>query len=183
MRFLFTLVGVFLFLNCSIKSPEFTITGQKTNLEQQVLGSYQHLRDDAIVTTSVRTSGDALQSDGQQQVVLQAMRNQKFNKDEIDELKRDKVVGENNRGFLEVRATSKYESDDSYKKLVDSLVDVENNDRRIIYQRVLLMSQLSQEEEQQTHSIFANMQIEQSPPGTPIQQPSGEWIEKAKESK
>ena len=58
MRYLFILFILFLFFACSIKSPEFTITGQKTALEQQVLGSYQHLTDNAIVTTSARTAGD-----------------------------------------------------------------------------------------------------------------------------
>ncbi len=183
MRFLLVFIGVVLLLNCSIKSPEFTITGQKTALEQQVLGSYQQLADNAIVTTSARTSAEGSKQGGQQQIILQAMQSQKFNKDEIEELKRDQVIGENNRGYLEVRPTSKYEQDGQYKKLVDELVSEENGDRRIIYERVLVMSQLSPEEETRTNSIFADMQFEQSPAGTLIQQPSGEWIEKPKDKK
>ena len=182
MRHCFVPFIFFFFLNCSIKSPEFTITGQKTALEQQVLGSYQHLTDNAIVTTSARSAGDGTEKEGvQQQVILQAVQNQKFNRDEINELKQEKVVGENNRGYLEILPTSKYEQDERYTTLVDKLVDEENRDRRIIYQRVLVMNRLAREEE--TGSIFADMQIEQSAPGTMVQLHSGQWIEKADDSK
>ena len=182
MRFLLLIMIFSTLLACSIKSPEFTITGQKTALEQQVLGSYQQLTDNAIVTTSARTGDQGASGESQeQQVIMQAIQSQKFNKDEINELKREKVVGENNRGYLEVRATPKYNQDESYSNMVDELVEAENRDRRIIYQRVLLMNQLSQQQEQETNLIFANMQIEQSPPGTLIQLPGGEWIEKGEE--
>jgi uncharacterized protein YdbL (DUF1318 family) len=180
MRYLFLSV-VLLFLSCSIKSPEFTITGQKTNLEQQVLGSYQYLRDEAIVTTSARTPGDNNAAYEQQQAIVQAMKNQRFNKDEIDELKKERVIGENNRGLLEVLSTEKYQSNEKYRSRVDLLVDAENADRRIIYQRVLLMNDVKDDAE--TNIIFANMQIEQSAFGTMIQQPNGEWIEKKEKDK
>lgn len=182
MKYSYIIILFFILFNCSIKSPEFTITGQKTALEQQVLGSYQHLTDNAIVTTSARTGGDGGELDtSQRQAILQAVQNQKFNRDEIDELKRDKVIGENNRGYLQVRPTPKYEQDERYKKLVDDLVEQENGDRRVIYQRVLVMNDVSQEEE--INSIFANMQIDQSAPGTWFQQRDGQWIEKSENRK
>jgi uncharacterized protein YdbL (DUF1318 family) len=184
MRFLLILISFLILLACSIKSPEFTITGQKTALEQQVLGSYQQLTDNAIVTTSARTGDQGTSGESQeQQVILEAIQSQKFNKDEINELKREQVVGENNRGYVEVRPTPQYNQDESYHNMVDKLVEAENRDRRIIYQRVLLMNQLSQQEERETNLIFANMQIEQSPPGTLIQLSNGEWIEKGEEKK
>lgn len=180
MRFLVAFM-ILIFLSCSIKSPEFTITGQKTNLEQQVLGSYQRLQDDAIVTTSARTTTDIAKENGQQQAILQAMKNQRFNKDEIDELKSEHVIGEDNQGFLQVRSTEKYEKDEKYRTLVDGLVETENSDRHIIYQRVLLMNDIKDAD--QTSAIFATMQIEQSRPGTLIQLSNGEWIEKPKDEK
>lgn len=175
MRYLFFCVPL-LFLSCSIKSPEFTITGQKTNLEQQVLGSYQYVHDEAIVTTSARTPSDKNQTDEQQQAIVQAMKNQQFNKDEIDELKKDQVIGENNRGLLEALPTEKYKENEKYRTRVDLLIEEENENRRVIYQRVLLMNDINGDAE--TNIIFANMQMDQSAPGTMIQQPSGEWIEK-----
>ncbi len=180
MRCLF-FCAILLMVSCSIKSPEFTITGQKTNLEQQVLGSYQNVRDQAIVTTSARIPDQGKQMDSQQQAIASAVKTQQFNKDEIDELKRSKVVGENNQGLLEVRPTEKYEQDQQYRELVDALVQEENDARRIIYQRVMLMNDMS--EEQQTREIFARLQMDQSEAGTLIQQPNGEWVEKPKEKK
>lgn len=179
MRYFLTFIALVLVLQCSIKSPEFTITGQKTALEQQVLGDYKKLVENAVATTSVRMGGDGAQLDSpQRQATLQAVQNQRFNKDEIDELKREKVVGENNRGYLEVRSTAKYQDDQQYSALVDKLVSEENRDRRIIYQRVLVMSQTSDAEDENVNSVFANMQIEQSPPGTWIQLANDAWVEK-----
>ncbi|MBN1482765.1 DUF1318 domain-containing protein [candidate division KSB1 bacterium] len=178
MRYFLICIALGLFLQCSIKSPEFTITGQRTALEQQVLGDYKQLMANAVSTTSVRMGSDGAQPDSpQRQAILQSVQNQRFNKDEIDELKREKVVGENNRGYLEVRPTTKYDENQDYSVMVDKLVNEENRDRRIIYQRVLLMSHAS-ENEQDVYAIFANMQIDQSPPGTWIQLANNEWIEK-----
>ncbi|RPI03640.1 MAG: DUF1318 domain-containing protein [Calditrichaeota bacterium] len=168
-------------IHCSIKTPEITLTGEKTALESQILGAYEQLSTQNLATTSARTSTNAVSAaEGQQESVLQAMQNQQFNKDEIDELKRSKVIGENRAGYLEILGSSKYESDPVYKNIVDKIVADENRDRRIIYQRLLAVDASSEKENTDALSTFAKIQGEKSEVGTMIQQPDGQWIEKAK---
>lgn len=168
-------------LSCSIKTPEITLTGEKTALENQILGSFEQLATQNLLTTSSRTASD-LSAGEQEESVLQAMQNQKFNKDEIDELKRDKVIGENNRGYLEILGNDKYGKDPIYKKIADQLVADENRDRHIIYQRLLAVNTAAASAtEAQLGETFAKMQIEKALPGTMIQLENGQWIEKPKE--
>lgn len=168
-------------IHCSIKTPEITLTGEKTALESQILGAYEQLSTQNLATTSARTSTNNVSTaEEQQESVLQAMQNQKFNKDEIDELKRSKAVGENKAGYLEIFQNPKYESDPVFKNIVDKIVTDENRDRRIIYQRLLAVDASSDKENTETLSTFAKIQAEKSEAGTMIQQPDGQWIEKAK---
>ena len=177
MKKLLTILIPALFLACSIKTPEITLTGEKTALENQILGAYDQLTDNNLITTSRRTSATQ-QGTRQSQAVRLALQNQKFNKDEIDELKRDHVVGENNKGYLEILENEKYQQDASFHKIVNDLVEQENHDRRIIYQRVLALNHKDNGEQGSISTIFAKMQYEDAAPGTKIQQQNGEWIDK-----
>ncbi len=170
------LITIF-FLACSIKTPEITLTGEKTALENQILGAYDQLTDNNLITTSKRTSA-VLQDNQQSQAVRLALQRQKLNKDEIDELKDSHIAGEDNKGYLAILANEKYNQDASFHKRVDDLVDQENHDRRIIYQRVLALNHKSDGEQQSISSIFAKMQHENAKPGTKIQQQNGAWIDK-----
>ncbi len=163
---------------CSIKMPEITLTGEKTALENQIIGSFEQLTLQNQITTSARTIEAGAVSSEQQESVLRALQNQEFNKDEVEELKRARVVGENRFGFLEVLGNDRYAKDPLYKKLVDQVVEEENRDRRIIYRKLSTVGSESGDETQ--GRAFAEMQQEKSPPGTMIQLPTGEWIEKPK---
>jgi uncharacterized protein YdbL (DUF1318 family) len=168
---------------CSVKAPEVQITGEKTALENQVLGTYQQIQNDAYVIASTRAidSERAVTLSSQKQQVLESVENRKFNKDDIDELKRDRVVGENNKGFLSIFPTDHYNQDMEYKRMVDQLVVEENRDREVIYERVIAVNELASETDvKKLDDIFAKLQFDNSESGTRIQQPDGSWIEKAK---
>lgn len=182
--FVIPLAALGLWAACSIKTPEITLTGEKTALESQILGAYEQLATQNLLTTSVR-AGDNTASNTlseQQETVSKAMQNQKFNKDEIDDLKKDKVVGENNAGYLEILGGTKYDEDPVFNKIVTQLAAEENRDRRIIYQRIISVNASSTpSNDGEPGAIFAKMQIEKSAPGTMIQLQDGQWIEKPKE--
>ena len=181
---LFMCLSFFLFLRCIIKMPEFTLTGEKTAMENQILGSFEQLSDQSLNTTSLRTSG-VRQSEAaseHKQAVLDAVQSQKLNRIEILELKQDKVIGENNEGYLEILPTDRYKNDPQYKKRVDYIVAEENRNREIIYQQVVALNYDAEEiDSAEVNRIFTTMQIESSPPGTMIQQPDGDWVEKSQE--
>ena len=166
---------------CSIKAPEIQVTGERTALENQVLGTYEQIESDTWIIASTRAvgSGQAQALSSQKRQVLEAMRNRKFNKDDIDELKRDKVIGENNKGFLTILPTERYQHDYEYRELVDQLVAEENRDRKIIYERVMAVNESAAEAgPEKVYEIFAKLNQDNSEPGTMIQLPDGTWIEK-----
>ena len=170
---------------CSVKAPELTVTGEKTALENQILGTYQQIESDSYVIASTRAVGksgsNAPAVSDQKRQVLDAVQNRKFNKDDIDELKRDKVVGENNQGFLEILPLERYQHDLEYKSLVDRLVAEENRDRQVDYERVLTVNQSASEAgEGKVSEIFAKLNYDNTEPGTMVQTADGNWVEKAK---
>ena len=44
-----------LYMHCSVKVPELNVTGEKTALENQVLGTYQQIESDSWVIASTRS--------------------------------------------------------------------------------------------------------------------------------
>jgi len=165
---------------CSVKAPDISVTGEKTALESQVLGTFQQIESDAFVIASTREfSGGKTTLSAQKQEVLEAVQNRKFNMDDVDELKKARVVGENNRGFIEILSNPRLEIDADYRRVVEQVVAEENHDRRIIYERVIAINQMaSKADPAQLETIFARLNSENSEPGTMIQDSNGQWIEK-----
>ncbi len=173
---LIIVLSISLFLACSIKTPGITLTGEKTALENQILGAYEDLTDNNVITTSKRVSTKG-EDNRQSQVVRMALQRQQLNQDEIDELKKAQVIGENNKGYLQALDNEKYLQDANFRKMVDALVEDENHNRHIIYQRVLALNHKKSDSDE-TLTIFAKMQHEKTPPGTMIQLLNGSWVEK-----
>ena len=167
-------------LQCSIQAPEISVTGEKTALQNQVLGTFEQIENETWVIASTRAIGGAHSStmSDHKRRVLEAVRNRKFNKDEIDELKKDKVIGEDLKGFLQILPTSRYEEEENYRRLVDELVKVENDDRFIIYERVIAVNSSASEAGDKVYDIFAKLNYDNSKPGTMIQQDDETWKEK-----
>ncbi len=174
---------VLLFTQCSVKTPEITLTGEKTALENQVLGNYEQVENDIWVTASSRagkTQRDTLRS-ARQQNVLDALRARKFNQDEISELKKAHVIGENNQGFVEILGGEQYDNNPQYRNMVNRIVEDENQARRVIYQRLVTVNNRAKyTAETRVKSVFASMRQQESPAGTMIQKADGTWVEKEK---
>ncbi len=186
--FRFTSIGFFSltwFMACSVKLPEITFTGEKTVLENQVLGVYQQIESDAWLIASTRSfNSSTTEMSAPKQEVLEAVQNRKFNKDDVDELKRDKVVGEGNKGFLSILGNEDYRQKADYKQFVDQIVAEENRDRQIIFERVLAVNTTAaQAGSAKVNDIFAKLNFDASEPGTLIQTPDGQWVEKTKPGK
>jgi uncharacterized protein YdbL (DUF1318 family) len=175
-----------LWLHCSVKVPELNVTGEKTALENQIFGAYQQIENETWVIASTRSSGraSAPEISAEKQEVLQAVQNRKFNKDDIDELKRSKTTGESNKGFLEILPNDRYQQDAEFRKYADQILAEENHDRRVVFERVTTINQLAAEAgAEKVSEIFAKLNFDNSEPGTMIQNPDGKWIEKAKPGK
>jgi len=167
--------------SCSIKAPEVTITGEKTTLEKQVEGTYQEIENDADMVASTR----ALEGKRkpvmsiEKRLVLKAIQNRKFNQDDVEEFKRLGILGENNKGFLEIRDKGKLEKDPELKKRVRAILDEENHDRKIIMNRIIQVNEnLKNASPEEVQAVFAKMNRENSKSGTWVQLPNGKWVKK-----
>ncbi len=173
--------AAFLFAACSIKAPEVRLTGEMTALQRDVLGTYQTLEQDTWMIASTRSASDGQRpavSDERRQV-LQAMRQQKFNKDDIDEFKQKEYVGENNLGFLEIRENEQLKNNEERMIFVIEIVTEENDDREIILNRVIeLKTDLQSASIEDIKKVFAQMYQDNSARGTWIQREDGQWVKK-----
>ena len=173
---LLALIGV----SCSIKAPEVRVTGEKTALEREVIGTYQQLQEDTWMIASKRSaSNETVTVAPEKQRVLDALQQQKFNKDDVDEFKKKGYVGENNQGILEIRESKDLKANPGTKTLVDQIVKEENASREVIMNRVVEINEsLKQSVRQSILAIFAQMNQDNSPVGTWIQRQLGDWVKK-----
>lgn len=179
--FLGGLTLAFLVSGCSIKAPEVKVTGEKTALEQEVVGTYHQMEEDTwmIASTRAEKGEGKVKISPEKRKVLEALQEQKFNKDDIDEFKRNGYVGENNQGFLEIRTSKELNKYPEKMKFVEEIVQEENNDREIIMGRVIeLNDSLKKAVKKDILTIFARMNQDNSPKGTWTQTPDGSWVKK-----
>lgn len=166
---------------CAIKAPEVHITGEKTALEREVVGTYHEMEEDTWMIASTRsTKGEGdVKISPEKKKVFEALREQKFNKDDIEEFKKEGYIGEDNQGLIQVRPSEKIKSDSELTNLIQAIVQEENRDREIIMGRVIeLNDSLKKSNRQEILNIFARMNQENSIKGTWIQKGDGSWIKK-----
>jgi len=169
------------FAACTIHTPEMKFTGEKTALENQILGTYNQVREDVWMVASVRAANPDSQitlSD-EKRTVLTAIQNREFNKDDVEEFGRNGAVGENAKGFLEIRPLPRLDNDPSYRKLVEDIVAEENRDRQIIMQRIMAINPSVQATgATEVEKVFAKLNRDNAKAGEWIQLPEGEWMKK-----
>ncbi len=100
--------------------------------------------------------------------VSAALENRRARYDEIQRLKAQLVVGENNQGYLSV-----LEHDTEIVKLVKN----ENDDRKVIYETITAQNDLKGAIEV-VEQVFARVQREKASKGHRIQLENGDWVTK-----
>lgn len=179
----------FVSIGASSCAFNFELKSQRTSLENQILGSYKEIDEDVILASSVRS----LDKDGKAKVVersdlaekaIRAKQNQEFNRDDIDELKVDQIVGESFDGaiivlpdtFGRMKAAKPVQ-----QKLAEVLLEEENRDRAIIWQRMIDQNEnLQAKDLAEVRKTYAKVQREASPEGSWIQDDSQTWKQKQK---
>jgi len=166
--------------NCSFN---FDVTSQRTALENQVMGSYLELEDDLILASSVRGGKQAKAAIPEsKRRALDALLNQKFNRDDVDELKDKEIIGEAVNGGIVVLPTGIGHQEGvkaSDIKLARQLVDEENHDRDEILRRVIAANaNLSEKDLPKLRETDAKLQREATRSGQWYQDVSGKWVRK-----
>jgi len=174
------LIMICLVCGCAIQTPEVRITGEKTALENQILGQYARLQEEVWMLVSYRALDSTSQSFSQERrQVLEAIRNRMFNRDDVEEFKLDGAVGEALTGLLVVRPSAKYEQDENYRTRLDTVVSQENRDRGVIMVRIVeLETNLDTQESEKVTEVFARLNQEGSVKGTWIEASPGRWEKK-----
>lgn len=188
---------VLMFLTCSIKPPEVTVTGEKTALERQLLGKHQRLPQEvwsvgavkmsSIVSPEISDSlrlplpGEAERAplvgySPERLRYLRAEACRVFNRDDIEDFKREGILGENNRGYLEVIDPTMLRQDPSLAALVDRVVTEENQSRKVIMEWYIWLRQdLTEEDLPAVEASFAQRNREAAKPGEFFQDREGNW--------
>lgn len=181
MKKLVFFLSCFVFLSCSIFSPkakiEINIVGEKTSLENQILGNYSFLGREKFLITSVRSIPDDLSkiSDSKKRAFL-AYQNRIYNKDDYERFMDLKVIGENNRGYLSIINKKYLEKNPGIKKFVARLIKEENRDRKIIYKRITEITEgLTVEDMNKVEQIFSKKLKNEAQKGWVFQNNEGKW--------
>jgi len=101
--------------------------------------------------------------------VKAALDNRRNRFDSLRQFKTKGLIGENNRGYVEVL------QDNSEAK---SLAEAENKDRKFIYQTIVKQNNLPENALATIEEVFAQVQRDKASQGDKIQQPNGQWITK-----
>jgi hypothetical protein len=182
-HFLAGLVCLTAAVSCSVRLPEVVnVTGEKTSLEREILGTYSLMREDTWMAASTRAPSpppDSASMSPEKRRSLEALQEQAFNRDDVEEFKRKGWVGESNDGRLALRAPAGTEPGPEDRALVDAILAEENADRAVILGRVVeLNDALKRAVPRDVSAVFARMYQDNSPGGTWVQKPDGQWSRK-----
>lgn len=101
--------------------------------------------------------------------IQQALQNRQSRFSELQALKAQGVLGENNQGLISVLESV---------GTAPSIVNAENQDRSLIYEAIVAQNNLGASNLSKVKSVFAEVQREKARSGDIIQQPSGKWVRK-----
>ena len=192
-QFLIILFSV-ISISCTVNIPDIKITGEKTALENQILGEYKKIKEDAWMIASERgeynKNSNNLEIPADKKEIIEAIRNREFNKDDVDEFKILGIIGEKRDGLLEIVNNSEIEEsfNEKKKKLLEKILLEENNDRDIIMKRIFNLSfssgddskaTLKKEElQKEIKKSFFILNLEESPENTFYRDDKNEWEKK-----
>jgi uncharacterized protein YdbL (DUF1318 family) len=149
------------------------VLDRKTQLENQILGTFQRLEDDLVLASSVRGVRAEAKLSPLQREALDAMMTREFHRDDLDALKQQHVIGEARTGYLAILAPPRKEAEAAKLK---TLVDEENRCRKLILRRAIALGRgLSEKDLPELERIFYRLNLKTARPGDRVQAESGAW--------
>ena len=149
------------------------VVDRKTQLENQMLGTFQRLEDDLILASSVRGERREPRLSGLEREAVDAMMIREFHRDDVDVLKSKQIVGEAKTGQLALLAPP---SDEAEAKRVKQLVTEENRCRQVLLRRVIALGpNLSDKDLPELQRILYRLNAQAARPGERLQDEDGAW--------
>ena len=156
-------------ISCSFN---FELTSQRTALENQIMGNYRELDDDLIVANYDRPSSKNTANERLDRTNLEiekANKNRAFNADDIDELKDQRILGEDGDSllaFLPIGIGDLASASPDQVKLAEVLIDEENRDRSVIWNATIAQNpEMSQKDLPSIRKEFGRKIYEAAPKG------------------
>ena len=117
----------------SIKVPQ--IDSVKTKIERQMMGDYEALPESLIVRSSVRGEEEGSSPNSTKRTATGALSNQRFNLDDLDELKSLGVIGEALNGYVALLDADFHSGEVKplHRRLAKIVSLEENSDREVIW--------------------------------------------------
>lgn len=169
-------------LGCSPKvGVKVNVIDRKTQLENQIAGTYTALQNDAWMIASVRSEegNKALAKvPPEQREVYRAVQNRKFNLDDVREFLGEGCAAEGRDGLLHRRDCDKAKAKAEAERL-DRILNQENQDRRTEMKGVLLRDpSLKESDMPDIQQAMGRKNLETAESGWWIEKADGTWIRK-----
>ena len=171
-------------------ATEIEVEGGQRTVEEQVLGSFEHIGEEVYLLAGVRAIDPMTGAPSPPRPMtasearaLTARRRMEFNRDDILRFQREGYVGEGNLGlpaaFAE-RVDDLAESDPRRARLVLEVVEEESEDRLTVMQRIVdTMPELKGRDGLlAVRQILAARYRDEAEPGTQVQLADGTWMTK-----
>lgn len=190
LRDVFPVVVLLISMGCTLAKVDVNLVGERTALENQVLGSYNALSDDVLLVASVRgvdPSGKIKtppRKSREYQNAVTAMETLAFHEDDVDAFKRLAWVGENNLGVLTMFPMNREKAPDDLQAFAArypadeflSVVKQVNRAREVVMMRVVeTNADFTEKDLPQIKRVFAKLNREKALPGEKLQKEDGSW--------
>ena len=174
MNYLLFTWPLLLFCGCTITTINIS---QKTALENQLLGEMAPLSDEELLLSSVRARG-APGSSLALTPAIAARRRQLFNRDDTNEFKKQRCVGERSDALLVPRPCSQRE-DPVVERRLQKLVTEENHDRKLLVDWTISNDPtLTPADRPEIQRLYHTLLTRNSPEGTLTLNDAGTWAPK-----
>jgi uncharacterized protein YdbL (DUF1318 family) len=178
MRYFLITILAGLLASCTVKIPDIRITGEKTALENQVMGEYARIKEDAWMIASERGSGD-IKITADRRDVVEAVRDREFFRDDVNEMKTKGIFGESPNGLLEIVDRKALEKlDKVFKENAEKVFKKENRARELIMKRIIETDARYNSAPEEVYISFFNMNLSESPDKTYYKNKKGDWVRK-----
>ncbi len=190
MRKIIGLIFMVVLYGCTLAEVQVDVLSERTTLENQVLGSYNSLDREMLLTASVRgvdAEGNTRTPPRKSQEhkdAIAALQVMDFHEDDVQAFKRLGWVGENNEGLLHPFPMDKENPPEDLKAFsdrytsgeFDAVVALVNESRQVIMRRVIdLNENLTDAEMPEVARIFGKLNVQNALPGQRVQMEDGSW--------
>jgi len=170
---------------CLISPPEISLTGEKTSIENQIIGEYREIEPEAWLEASVLSSvSDHKKTDFSSpagQELYQAFKIRRNLADQVRLYKTAGFLGENNQGFLEFRPLPIMKKNKEEHSRIIKIIKEENKARFTVFKNILRLNTNQVPAKEQITFFgqeFAKEQKALAQKGDWWQKDSGEWVKK-----